>query len=211
MSNKEETPSKKRNIITYAIIGLLIIVFPAISYVYLKKGLNDRIDVESEMKDYGKIRGAYIIWPDDTKEDQLKGKVCVIHMFGENPDFTPVNKKIIDHGEELFKQFGYKPEADRNDFRFVLIGEGGTAEFKSYFQTRPSSEMSNWVWTGGLGSWTTILQNGFDYYCQSNKITPYPEYYALTDTSGIIKRFYNADDEKEVNRMVHQIALLMPK
>jgi hypothetical protein len=211
MENTTKKSSVSRKILVFGILALLLIGFPLGSYFYSKSGYNSRVKAQSELKDYGKIRGAYIIWPDGTKEDQLKGKVCVIHFLGENPDLTPANKQVLDDGEELYQQFGYKGSSIRNDFRFVLVGEGGTSEFKSHMQTRPSIDFSNWVWTGGLGSWTTILKNGYDYYCTSENITPYPEYYALTDTSGVIRRFYNVEDRSEVNRMVHQIALLLPK
>lgn len=211
----EKQADKKQSLVrkyfVYAVLFLLLVVFPAVSYIYLKKGFDWRVEAQNELQDYGKIRPAYIIWQDGSKEDQLKGKVCVVHFFGENPDLTPTNKKLIDLCEELVKQYGYKPESERNDFRLALVAEGGTAEFKSYVQTRPLSEMSNYVWTGGLGSWTSILKNGFDFYCSKNKVAPYPEYFALTDTSGVIRRFYNAEDSKEVDRMVEQIALLLPK
>jgi len=36
------------------------------------------------------------------------------------------------------------------------------------------------------------------------------EFYALTDVTGQIKCFYNALDEKQVTRMVQQIARLLP-
>lgn len=211
MENNSEKGNKRNRVLTYSILILLVVVFPAASYFYSRNGFNSRVKAQSELKDYGKIRGSYIIWPDGTKEDQLKGKVCVLHYFGENPDLTPANKQILDDGEELYNQFGYKGNSLRNDFRFVMVGEGGSAEFKSYMQTRPSIDFSNWVWTGGLGSWRTILENGYNYYCTSEKVTPYPEYYALTDTSGIIRRFYNVENREEVKRMVHQIALLLPK
>jgi hypothetical protein len=211
MENTQEKSSGSRKFVISAILFMLLIAFPAASYFYSKSGFDSRVKAQGELKDYGKIRGSYIIWPDGTKEDQLKGKVCVLHFMGENPDLTAVNKQILDDGEELYQQFGYKAGSLRNDFRFVLIGEGGTAEFKSYMQTRPSIDFSNWVWTGGLGSWTTILKNGYDYYCTSEKVRPYPEYYALADTSGVIRRFYNVEDRSEVKRMVHQIALLLPK
>jgi hypothetical protein len=211
MENTTEKTSKGKKIWIYSIATLLLVGFPLASYYYSKSGMNSRLEAQAEMKDFGKIRGSYIIWPDGTKEDQLKGKVCVIHFLGQNPELTPANKQILDDGEALYEQFGYKAGSFRNDFRFVLIGEGGTAEFKSYMQTRPSIDFSNWVWTGGLGSWTTILKNGYDYYCTKENVKPYPEYYALADTAGIIRRFYNVEDRKEVNRMIHQIALLLPQ
>lgn len=211
MSENQNKPTKLRLVYLVGFILLLFVVLPFISYTYLKDGLNWRKQAQTELKDFGKIRSVPIIWQDGTKENLLAGKVCVVHMYGEAPELSESNKNILDVCEKLYNQFGFKPGSERNDFRLVMIAERSTPEFKSYYQKMPSSEMSNWVWTGGLGSWTTILKNGFDYYCTSQKVSPYPEYFALTDTSGVIRRFYNAEDPKDVDRMVQQIAILLPK
>ncbi len=205
-----EQVSAKRKVFIFTVLFLLLVVLPAGSWFYLQGGLNWRKNAQAELQDYGKIRAATIIYADGTKENMLKDKVCVLHLFGANPDLTAANKKILDTGERLFKQFGYKPGAMEDHFRMVMIAEGGTAEFKTHAQTLPSADYVNWVWTGGLGSWSTILVNAYDLYCQKNGITPYEHYIALADTSGTIRRFYNAMDEKELGRMVEHIALLLP-
>ncbi|MEY3241603.1 MAG: hypothetical protein RIR11_3042 [Bacteroidota bacterium] len=212
MSDQEDKKITFKKIIVYGVIGMLIFGLPAMSYFYLKKGFEWRVNAQNELKkDFGKIPQVPILWPDGTKENQLQGKLCVIHSFGANPSLIPVNKFIIDTGEELFKQFGYKKEAIRNDFRLVMIKEGGSADFDTYAETRPSASMSNWVWTGGLNNWSKVLGEGYQYYTSTQKVSPYPNYYALTDTSGIIRRFYNAEDKSDVERMVQHIAILLPR
>lgn len=186
-------------------IFVILIILPALSWVYLSRGLNWRKEAVAELGSYGQIRGAYIAWPDGTKEDRLKSKVVVLHIFGENPELTPINKKIIDTGEELFKQFG------RNEhFRMAMIAEGGTAEFRSHVQTRPSIDYVAWVWTGGLGSWRTIVENGYQSFALKTGAKPMTEYYALSDTAGVIRRYYDAADDEQVKRMVQQVAILLP-
>jgi hypothetical protein len=186
-------------------IFVILIILPALSWVYLSRGLNWRKEAVAELGSYGQIRGAYIAWPDGTKEDRLKSKVVVLHIFGENPELTPINKKIIDTGEELFKQFG------RNEhFRMAMIAEGGTAEFRSHVQTRPSIDYVAWVWTGGLGSWRTIVENGYQSFALKTGAKPMREYYALSDTAGVIRRYYDAADDEQVKRMVQQVAILLP-
>lgn len=213
MSSTEQKRDQKGlpKVLVYGVIALLLFVLPAMSYFYLYKGFQWRVEAQSELQDYGKIRAAYKIKEDGTEVDLLKGKICVLHLFGENPGLTAANKSVLDNGEELFKQFGYKVGADRDDFRIVMIAEGSSPEFRAYAQSRPSANMPNWVWTGGIGSWTTILKNSFDYYCVKNKIESYPAYFAVSDTSGVIRRFYNAENPEEVKRMVQQIAILLPK
>jgi len=201
----EKRPLGQRIIIAAGLI-LILVVMPAISWMYLSNGLNWHKKAVAELGDYGKIQPAYILWPSGDKEDRLGGKVAVLHIFGENPDLTNDNKKIIDTGEELFKQFGQSEH-----FRLGMIAEGGTAEFRSYVQTRPSADYAAWVWTGGLGSWRTILENGYESYCVKTGAKQVPQYYGLSDTSGTIRRYYNALNDEEVKRMVQQIAILLPR
>jgi len=205
MENNEAKPSTGRKIYIAAALILILVVLPAVSWFYLRGGLRWRRDAVAELSAYGKIRSAPIIWQDHTKEDLLKSKVVVVHSFGDDPDLTDANKKILDTGEKLYKQFGNNP-----NFRLAMIFKGGTAEFRSYAQTLPSADYATWVWTGGVGSWQAILQNGYEYYCKSEKVDPDPEYYALADTTGTIRRYYNALDDREVDRMVQHIALLLP-
>ena len=206
MDETEKTPTRRRKIIIAAILLLVLVGFPVGSWLNLRKGLSWRRTAVNELSAYGQIRGAYVIYPDGVKEDRLKSKVVVLHLFGENPDLTDENRKIIDTGQKLFEQFGHN-----DNFRMGMIAQGGTAEFRSYVQKLPSSDYATWVWTAGLGSWSTILNNGFESYCVKNHVSAYPQFYALSDTSGVIRRFYDAMDDKEVGRMVEQIAILLPQ
>lgn len=205
MENVEKKPSLGRKIYIAAALFLILIGLPAISWIYLSNGLKWRKEAVAELADYGKIGKATIIWPDGTWEDQLKGKVVVVHVFGENPDLTDANRQILDTAEKLFDQFG-----QNHDFRLAMIASGGTADFRSYFQKMPSVDYATWVWSGGLGSWRPIVENGYESYCLAEGIKPGEKYFALADTSGTIRRFYNALDEKQVDRMVQHIALLLP-
>ncbi|MCC6462041.1 MAG: hypothetical protein IT260_16320 [Saprospiraceae bacterium] len=206
-----EQISPKRKVVIFSILFFILVVLPAGSWYYLRGGLNWRRQANAELQDFGKIRGAMVIYADGTKENLLKSKVCVLHFFGKNPELSGENRAILDIGKRLVDQFGYKPGMDEDHFRMVMIAEGGTAEFKTHAQTLPNADMANWVWTGGMGSWGAILGNAYDAYCQKNGIQPDAEYFALSDTSGTIRRFYNALDDNEVKRMVQQVAILMPK
>jgi len=206
MVQNNTPPSKSRKF--FITIALLVILFilPGISWIYLRNGLNWRKDAQAELKAFGKVRTAPVIYPDGTKYDRLDGKVCVIHFFGDEPELTEGNKRIIDDGQKLFEQFG------QNDaFRLVMVSKGGTSEFRSHYQKLPSIDYATWVWAGAIGSWQTILFNGYESFCLKEDVKPAKEYYALADTSGTIRRFYNALDEKQVRRMVEHVAILLPK
>jgi hypothetical protein len=206
MTNEQSTSSKRRKIISFAVLGFLFIVLPGISWYYLHGGKTWRKEAVAELGNYGKVRAAWLVYPDGEKVNLLNGCVTVVHIFGENPDLTENNKKIIDVGQRLFDQFGTS-----HHFRLAMIAEGGTSEFRSYVQKMPSIDYATWVWTGALGGWRTIVENGYESYNLAQGLKPVPEYFALADSSGQIRRFYDALDEKQVGRMVEQIAILLPK
>lgn len=206
MSSENEKVPAKRKVIIFSVLFLILVVLPAGSWFYLKSGLNWHKAAVAELGDYGKIRGAFIIFPDGEKRDQLKGNVVVIHIFGDGPDLTEANKKIIDVDKRLYDQFG-----QNEFFRMAMISEGGTTEFRSEVQKIPSIDYVTWVWTGGLGSWRTIIENGYESFCLAQHASPVKEYFALADTNGKIVRFYDALDEKQVGRMVEHIAMILPK
>ena len=211
MSDQLPAPSRKRKILTAAALAVVLVVLPAISWFYLKGGLEWRKEAAAELGFFGQIRGAYIIYPDGTKENQLKESVCVIHNFGADPDLTEDNKRIIDTNKRLYDQFGKMPDGSpRHYFKIVMIYEGGTAEFRSEIQKIPSIDYATWVVTGGLGSWGTILNNGYEKFALERGAKQHKDFYALADATGQIKCFYNALDEKQVGRMVEQIARLLP-
>jgi hypothetical protein len=212
MNNEQQKPSRQRRIIMAIALIFVLGVLPFGSWIYLRDGLQWRKDAKAELGSYGKIRGAYIIYPDGYKENQLAESVCVIHNFGASPDLTPDNKQIIDTNKRLYDQFGKLPDGTpRPFFKIVMISENGTAEFRSEIQKIPSIDFATWVVTGGLGSWGTILENGHEKYVLEKGTKRHKEYYALADATGEIRAFYNALDEKQVNRMVQQIALMLPR
>jgi hypothetical protein len=203
--SEDTTPSKKKTIIRGAILALILVILPTISYFWLNSGFQLRKEAVGKNANFGKIRSVPVIHPDGQKEDQIKGKVCTIHIFGDAPDLTPDNQKILDISEKLFNQFSTNPY-----FRIVSVAKDGTSEFRSYHQKMPSSDFITWAWTGATGSWRTIIENGYESFCLSENIRPSKDYFAVCDTSGQIRRYYNALDDKQIDRMVQHIAILLP-
>jgi hypothetical protein len=211
MSEVQQNPTRARKILTAVALTVVLVVLPGISWFYLKGGLQWRKDAVAELGFFGQIRGAYIIYPDGSKMNQLAESVCVIHNFGANPELTPENKQIIQTNLRLYDQFGKLSDGTpRPYFKIVMIYEGGSAEFRSEVQKIPSIDYATWVVTGGLGSWGTILNNGYEKFAVERNAKQHKEFYALADATGQIKCFYNALDEKQVTRMVQQIAMMLP-
>ena len=206
MTDSNNKPSKKRRIIQASVLLFLLVLLPAISWIYMRSGYTWRKEALEELRDHGKIRAVHMIYPGNDKVNRLESKVCVLYFFGENPDLTPAYRRVLDTGHQLHNQFGAT-----NNFRFVVIKKGGTPAFRTHLQTQPSIDYATWVQSGALGSWSTILMNGYEKFCLEEGIRGDASYYALADTSGTIRRFYNALDEAEVGRMVEHIAILLPQ
>ncbi len=201
----EQSTSFSKKSFAFFVIAFLLVILPAGAWFYLQKGLSWRRAVQSELHQYGKIRSAYLI-TGGNQIDLLKGKVCVLHLFPDSDaSLDSGNKKVIDTGSRLFKQFS------QNDaFRLVMIADNASTELKSHYQKMVGLEDAASVWTGGTGAWRTILQNAYESYGLAEKTTPVRTYLALADTTGAIRNFYNVDNEAEVERLAVHISLLLP-
>lgn len=203
----ENKPTTRRKIVIGAALLLLLVGLPGMSWLYMKKGFNWRKEAISEFGQYGKIPAANLIWPNGDKENQLARKVTVVHIFGENPELTEANKSIINTCEDLFKQFH-----ETHEFRIVLVNDGGSTDFKSYVQTHPSNlDHVTWVWVKeGTQKWRPIVHTGYQMFQRATGASAADHYFALADTSGMIRKYYDATDADELKRMVQQIAILLP-
>lgn len=204
MQKKEESTLNKRKIFSGFILLLLLIVFPAMSWFYLNRGLEWRRSVQAELRNYGRVRAANHIFGNE-KINLIQGKVCVLHNFGIQPELTEANKSIMDIGEKLQNQFGH------NDaFRLAMIASQGSPEFRAYAQKKSGSDGPIWVWTVHLEDWDAILSQGYNSYCRAENTTPASHYFALSDTTGMIRCYYDASKKEETDQMVTHISLLLP-
>lgn len=212
MNNTEDKPSRRRKITILAVLFLILVVLPAGSWYYLRGGLNWHRQAVAELRHYAQIRPVYVILPNGERFDDLDGKVCVMYNFGSNAALTDDNKRILDTYQSLFEQFGqHTDQTVRQSFRLVPIFESPNAEFRSYFQKLPAADYATWRYSGGIASWNAILDNSYAQFCRDEGVKPSAQYFAVSDTSGAIRRFYNALDDNQVGRMVEHIALLLPK
>lgn len=211
MSEAQNKPLTRRKIFITAVLVFILGILPLGSWLYLRSGLEWRKEAKAELGNYGKIRAANIIYPDGTKENQLAESICIIHNFGSNPELTEDNKRIIETNKRIYDQFGKTSNGmPRPFFKIVMIYDGGSAEFRSEIQKIPTIDYATWVVSSGINSWSTILMNGYEKYAVERGLKQHKYYYALADATGELRCFYDALDEKQVNRMVQQVAIMLP-
>ena len=209
METTEKNPTYSRKWVRVTVLLLLLVVLPALSYYYLDLGYKKHKETQDELRHYGQVRKESFVYPDGTEENRLAGKVCLIYYFGENPELTEINRRVLDTGEELFNQFS--DGGRRDDIRLVMIAQGGSAEFRSYAQTKPSADFITWVWSRALGSWRVILDRAREQFKRDEDVDTDVPCFALADSDGVIRRFYPVDDPGEINKMSNHLATLLPK
>ncbi len=194
------------------VLATILIILPAVSWFYLRDGLNWHKKAVAELGHYGQIPVHNLHSPNGTKANVLAGAVTVVHIFGNGVELTEDNKTIMNNVERLQQRFGRLSDGRmRPGFRLAMISSNEASEFKSRYQTMLSVDDPTWVWTHALGAWPSPITKGYEMYCQDQGVKPVKHYFALADTSGQLRRFYNALDEAELGRLVEHIPFLLPK
>jgi hypothetical protein len=202
--SEEQPISFTGRAVMFVILALLLVVFPAMSWVYLRNGLQWRRTVQAELRNYGKIDPVYYI-QSNKKIDLTKGNVCVLHNFGDSPALTAENKEIMALGEKLYDQFG-----QNGHFRLTMIADNAPDDFRAYARERAGANGAAWIWAGSEGSWRGVLQNAYEYYTLHTKETPVKAYFAVSDTLGTIRCFYDVHNRQQINQLVTHVSLLLP-
>ncbi len=208
------------------VLGILtiLIIFPLMSWYYLKTGYNYQMDSRAELKDYGKLPNfAWSTADSDYTIDSLENKMSVLSFIGEDKKNTEV---ILDVIQKLNIQFG--DNSNLKILTFPLLaqrtGIGDLVKIQTErkinpFQHKiiqaPEEGLKNWL--GGQIKypieWKEIENDAPDVILEkktANQINEYP-FFVLVDNKNTIRNFYHIDNVDEVKRMVEHIALLLPR
>ena len=200
---------KSRTFLVSATIILLalLVVFPALSWLYLQRGMDFRKEILNDLADLGTIVEFEIdyevalpftpsVYPDklvlasffdptNESDKQLMGELLVkLHeQFDERSDLLLVNN--LRTGNELIL----------NDF---LTTHQLADPDQIYFNLIPPSRWESYL--------TAYCQIGKDRYAEyANQ-----PFFLLIDLGGRVKRIYRAADKEEIKRMVAQTAMILP-
>ena len=182
---------KTKNIIQFALLGLILIILPAGSWVYLKKGLDYQKETRADLEDLGKYDLKPLFdEPDDVYakrgfDEKLK---VVLHLHSEKQQ-----QLLID----LNKQF-----KNSQGLAFVVLqAENTTREIsikENAHQLKLSHEELSKVFED-IGNPKGAKIGGI-----------YP-YFVLINEEHTIKKYYDFKDPEQVKRMIEHIAILVPK
>lgn len=205
------------------ILGILtiLIIFPLLSWYYLKTGYNYQMDSRAELKDYGKL--PTFAWATSDvglyNNDSLKNKMAILSVIGENQKNKKTTLEVI---QKLNIQFGDNANLKLLTFPLSsiesLIAEQKKREinpFQHKIIQAPKSDLKNWLGTQIKYpiEWKPKENDAPDVILEkmeAGKLNEYP-FFVLVDNKQIIRNFYHIDNVEEVKRMVEHIALLLPR
>lgn len=211
---------KDKNYLQAALLFLMLIVLPAGSWIYMNLGYNRSKLAIQEMQRYGQLPAFELTGVNGVKLDSslVNGQMTLVSFIKPNSASSKSRLKTLGL---LHKQFD-----ERNDFKLLIHLPEGTdvAELKKEYSLTDKEQ----VYAGNLplaAEQRLIDQTyhipDFDQpripgstlafkKVAASSLTDYP-FFILIDEKGIIRNYYPADQSEEIERMVEQIALTLPR
>lgn len=199
---EQNTARKSGNIIRFFILLFVLIIFPGLSWYYLKSGVSYRKNTLSELKDYGKI--AYFDWKTiPTKSniaDSLNGRIVIANFVNPN---TAIGKKQTEVMDKLFTQF-----KDRKDVRLItFLTQTDSTQLSEYaLRSNPKHYPNYWILSTTLAEYNTLL-NAFKLPQKGNFDTVDCPYLTYINMEGTVANFYDINDNQQLGRLVEHIAM----
>jgi hypothetical protein len=187
-----------------AILLLMFVGLPLISWYYLTTGLKWRKDNLAELGVVGKIRPAHYIDGAGIEHDLLEKRVCVTYL-DEDGLVTDDTRNALLLMEKVYVQFNARPE-----LRLVVSGPPMSLDLSAAVSTKQGANTDFWVQTGAVGAWKTIVHNAMDSYTIKRKLSHFTNYVCLSDINGNVRGVYQVGDEAQEKKLAQHLAILLP-
>jgi hypothetical protein len=179
-----------RKIIQFVALGLLLIILPVGSLLYLRSGYFERYNALQELKDYGKLPSFQLQTFEYGMTNQtLKGRYVVLGVIDSFDEKHP----IINQAQKLFVQFGDSKEIAICTY----VKNMDSLAVAAFVAQTVKDTASHWYFLSG----TPVFEKMFADY--------QPHYLALIDTSSTIRNYYNADQDEAIGNMAKHIAMFV--
>lgn len=173
---------------------LMLILMPAISWYYLKKGEKYQVEMRAQLKDYGKLPGfklPQVLSADTVHSADLHNKVVIVKTLDE--------QELEQSGDLLFALGSLHTQFDeRNDVVFLL-----------HSNIADSSKLGTFLRKNKLADPQQILITTANPRVIQAYAFPKAGMAAILDTMGTIRRYYNYRDGNEVRRLTEHVTVLM--
>lgn len=200
-----QTGNKTLRIVLQTLALLLfLVVLPFGSWYYLKNGMDYRVATMGELKKYGKTPSlSYITYAGQRLDDSVfvnKILIASILDFSNSSMLENFGKTL----EKLHQQFD-----ERKDVLFLLhVADTSTTQpivdaFAENYKLKDMEQCFFMKMPANITT-TTIEQH---FYLPHDNAFPY---FALTDTKGEVRHYYDVRKIEEVRKLVEHTALLLP-
>lgn len=212
----------KNKIQVFAVLTILL-VFPLLSWYYLKTGYDYQMDSRAELKDYGKLPAFNLVNINGGpySNDSIGTALSVISFLGKD---EKVNQKVITMLGKLNTQFG-----DNKNLKLLIAplqyDSNSPNELLELYKKNNFDEVQHKLLIGDNSlvqkwvgkeikvpkEWIPKENDAPDIRLEAmSDIEDYP-FYVFVDRKQVIRNFYHVGKIKEAERMVEHIALLLPK
>lgn len=179
---------------------LVMIILPGGSFLYLKYGLDYYKDRLGELGDYGAVQSFTAITHtgDTLTEQSFNGKMTVVGFF--SADSPAPCDSFVHTFAQVQAAF---PENYKIQFYTFHTGAADPDAVVNL------EEGSKWYWMGidSTQGGDAFAQETFQLTATNGCATTY----ALVDSSRVIRNFYDALDQDEVNRMIVHLSMTAPR
>lgn len=188
----------KRNIINVIGLFFLLVVLPAMSWVYLSKGLSYQKAKRAELREYGKIPPfPYMLLNGDSiGAPELKGKLLMVFDAVDGVDAS--TEVVFKELEKIHRQFD-----ERKDVIFLLQAAQKDSMLLEQLLKRYKLADQGQVYA-------VAGRPGAGFRIGTKDGSTKTGLVAIADSSGVIRQYYDFLDGNRVRRSVEHIAMLMP-
>ena len=203
MTEQVKKPLRPKDKIQILALTAILIVFPAVSWYWLSRGLDYRKTAKAELKDLGPLPD--VIWRNYTgktlSKADLEGSFVIAGVYDlAKPELSGHFGREF---SRLHDQFD-----DRKDVLFLsVVGQDSAllSDFvKEYWLT---DTPQCFFFATAAEAMKTLAQTGFRLPELDGATSPY---IAFADTSSVIRNYYDVRDNAQLKRMVQHISLLLP-
>ncbi len=194
-------------VLQFVALGVILIGFPAGSWYYLQKGMDQRRAIMDELKDLGSLKAYTMSVPDadSWSFEDLQGKVKIVSFLDAESSLQ--GQLAGQTLQQLHDQFD-----NRDDIVFLLhFGDVSNAQMKRFVEQFEIDDPDQCLLLNMEG-------NAFQSVLTENYLMPYDDYrnqdgevILLVDTQNEIRRYYDLKSEVEKKLLVEHIAFLMPR
>jgi hypothetical protein len=184
--------------IQYLALFILLVVTPAISWVYLRNGLDYHRKALAELKKLGPIPSyqALTLQGDSLRSSDLAEKLMVVGTLDLTASKNAPN--VLNNLKELHAQFD-----DRTDVFFLLyVQPADTAAVRKFAISQELDEPTQVFYL----PYDQTIMNPY-HLPATGAITPY---FSLADTKGMVRKVYDLREGSQYARLVEHLALLLP-